>query len=55
MPSSAAMPMTIMQGNDLEHSFRDPVQAPRTDGRGGSGSGASESMIPKLFPVYAFI
>lgn len=65
MPNSAAMPMTVLPANDLENSFPDTVQEPVTDeaadnfdAKNGSvveGSGARESMIPKIFPVYAFI
>lgn len=68
MPSSATMSTTVTPGNNREDSFPDTVQNARTDeppmnlGQGNNhdapedtGSGGRESMIPKLFPVYAFI
>ena len=64
MPSSAMISMIATPGNDREDSFPDI----RTDGLGkilgqgnnhhdpeDTGSGSRESMIPKLFPIYAFI
>lgn len=65
MPNSAAMPMTVLPADNLENSFPDAVQDLGTDEPGDNfdtkngsaveGSGARESMIPKIFPVYAFI
>lgn len=60
MLNGAAMTMIVLPGNDPEN-IQDPgTNEPRnsfepTNGNATEGSGARESMIPELFPVYAFI
>ena len=62
------MSMTVTPGNNREDSFPGTVQDAKADelgkilGQGNNhhdpedtGSGGRESMIPKLFPIYAFI
>jgi hypothetical protein len=65
MPNSAAVPTAVMPGNDSENSIPDMVHdlgiddAKDNHGPKNSdapeGSGSKESLMPKVFPVYAFV
>lgn len=62
MPNSVPMPVTVLPGNDSENKLPDTPHDPGIDEAGDAygpkNSDAPEgsgSLIPKLFPVYAFI